>query len=57
MDDNVHREDDRVSLKEEYEMRYWTQALGVTKAELIDAVKTVGHSAKRLRAYFASHRV
>jgi hypothetical protein len=50
------RDPDLISLKEDYEMRYWTQALGVTKSELMEAVHAVGHSASRVRAYLTSHR-
>jgi hypothetical protein len=50
------RDHDLISLKEDYEVRYWTQAFGVTKAELIEAVRDVGHSAARVRAYLASHK-
>jgi hypothetical protein len=56
-EDNVpRRQDDLISLKKDYEVRYWTQALGISKAELMEAVKTVGHSARRVRAYLTSHR-
>lgn len=35
----------RISLGEDYEVRYWTGKFGVTKAELEAAVKKVGSSA------------
>jgi hypothetical protein len=41
----------RISLSEEHEVRYWTQALGVDKEELAAAVKAVGPSADRVRAH------
>ena len=41
----------RISLSEEHEVRYWTQALGVTKEQLAAAVKAVGSSADRVRAH------
>ena len=41
----------RVSLSEDYEVKYWTKALGVTKAELASAVATVGSSAERVREH------
>jgi hypothetical protein len=47
---------DLIALKQDYEVRYWTQALGVTKAELIEAVRAVGHSATAVRHYLASHK-
>ncbi|HEX8950747.1 MAG TPA: DUF3606 domain-containing protein [Polyangia bacterium] len=46
----------RISLDEDYEVRYWTQAFGVTRKELLDAVQAVGHSAERVRDYLASTR-
>ena len=41
----------RISLTEEHEVRYWTQALGVTKEQLAAAVQAVGSSADRVRAH------
>jgi hypothetical protein len=38
-----------ISLQEDYEVRYWTKALGVTKEELTELVKIHGHSAKKIR--------
>ena len=37
-----------ISLAEPREVRYWTEALGVTKEELERAVKKVGHSAAKV---------
>jgi len=41
----------RISLGEEHEVRYWTQALGVTREQLAAAVQAVGSSADRVRAH------
>ena len=41
----------RISLSEEHEVRYWTQALGVSKEQLAAAVQAVGHSADRVKAH------
>ena len=41
----------RISLSEEHEVRYWTQALGVSKEQLAAAVQAVGSSAERVRAH------
>lgn len=41
----------RISLTEEHEVRYWTQALGVTKEQLAAAVQAVGASADKVRAH------
>jgi hypothetical protein len=39
----------RISLSEEYEVRYWTHELGVTKSELEDLVRKHGNSAEKVR--------
>jgi hypothetical protein len=41
----------RISLGEEHEVRYWTQALGVTKEQLAAAVQAVGESVDRVREH------
>lgn len=41
----------RISLSEEHEVRYWTQALGVSKEQLAAAVQAVGSNADRVRAH------
>ena len=41
----------RISLSEEHEVRYWTQALGVSKEQLAAAVQAAGHSADRVKAH------
>jgi hypothetical protein len=38
----------RVSLTEDYEVRYWTKRFGVTKAKLQQFVKKYGHSVKKI---------
>ncbi|HWT41432.1 MAG TPA: DUF3606 domain-containing protein [Sphingopyxis sp.] len=42
---------DRISLSEDYEIRDWTESLGVGEAELREAVDAVGNSADAVRAY------
>ena len=42
---------DRISLSEDYEIRDWTQSLGVSEAELREAVDAVGNSVDAVRAY------
>lgn len=39
----------RINLSEDYEVRYWTEALGVSEQTLRDAVAEVGSSADRVR--------
>jgi hypothetical protein len=41
----------RVSVNEEWEIRYWTKELGVTERRLRDAVKAAGTSAEKVRAW------
>ena len=41
----------KISLSDEYEVRYWTNALGVDKQELTAAVQAVGNSADRVKNY------
>lgn len=39
----------RISLNEDWEVRYWTKALGVSKERLADLVRQHGHSAAAVR--------
>lgn len=41
----------RISLEEDYEVRYWTDKFGVTKEKLDEAVKQVGHGADAVAIY------
>ncbi|WP_372018121.1 DUF3606 domain-containing protein [Pseudoxanthomonas sp. 10H] len=45
---------DRINLEEDYEVRYWTQALGVTAEQLREAVQAVGPSAEAVRRRLGS---
>ncbi|PZR86544.1 MAG: DUF3606 domain-containing protein [Stutzerimonas stutzeri] len=40
----------RISLSEDYEVRYWTDKFGISKEQLEDAVKKVGSSADAVEA-------
>ena len=42
----------RINVHEEHEVRYWTEALGVSREQLEQAVKQVGVSAEAVRAHF-----
>lgn len=42
----------RININEDYEVAYWTKALGCTKQELQKAVKEVGVSASAVKKYF-----
>jgi hypothetical protein len=39
----------RISVHEDYEVRYWTEKLGVSKEELKRAVEKVGNSVEAVR--------
>jgi hypothetical protein len=41
----------KISLTEPWEVRYWTQALGVTEPQLRSAVSAVGHSTSAVRRH------
>ncbi|HJT97150.1 MAG TPA: DUF3606 domain-containing protein [Rhodanobacteraceae bacterium] len=58
-DDKSNRaEPDRslINLGEDYEVRYWTSELGVTKEELTRAVNNAGQSAARVREYLGKSK-
>lgn len=42
----------RINVNEAYEVRYWTQRLGVSEAELRMAVAQVGRSVKAVADHF-----
>jgi hypothetical protein len=39
----------RINLNEDYEIRYWTKALGVSEERLRELVRQHGNSADRIR--------
>lgn len=41
----------RINIRQVFEVRYWTKALGVTKATLIEAVKAVGPMVADVKEY------
>lgn len=44
----------RVSLSEDYEVRYWSEKFGVSAEELRRAVEQVGNSAEAVERHLAS---
>jgi hypothetical protein len=40
-----------VSLTQDWEVKYWTEALGCSVMQLKDAVAAVGHSVEKIKAY------
>ena len=45
----------KISLSDDYEVRYWTNTLGVSKEKLTAAVQAVGNSAQRVKEYVKTH--
>lgn len=43
----------RISMSEDYEVRYWTEKFGVTRDQLAKAVVAVGNSAEAVEAYLS----
>jgi len=51
-DDRTQRapqDSSRINLNEDYEIRYWTQALGVSEEQLRQLVRQHGNSASKVR--------
>jgi len=44
----------RINVNEEHEVRYWTEALGVSREQLVAAVERVGVSADAVRAHLGA---
>jgi len=44
---------DRINTSEDYEVRDWTESLGVSKERLQEAVDALGNSAEMVREYLA----
>jgi len=55
MSDNLNnagqQDRSRINVHEEWEVKHWTEALGVSRAQLEDAVKQVGPSASAVREH------
>lgn len=48
---------DRISTSEDYEVRYWSEKFGVSKQELVDAVKASGsNSPDEVEAYLKERK-
>lgn len=46
----------RISLTEDYEVRYWSERLGVSREELREAVNAVGSDPDRVTAHLHAHK-
>lgn len=40
-----------ISLKEDWEVKYWSTSLGISVLDLVEAVKKAGHSVKAVKKY------
>jgi hypothetical protein len=49
--DRGPRERERVEVKEDWELHYWSDKFGVSREQLKDAVETVGPMAKDVKQY------
>ncbi|MEW6024023.1 MAG: DUF3606 domain-containing protein [Pseudomonadota bacterium] len=49
--DRGQQDRSRINMHEDYEVRHWTEALGVSKEELEKAVKAVGPSVSAVREH------
>jgi hypothetical protein len=47
---------DRINLQQEYEVRDWSESLGVTTERLRQTVQIVGNNAATVREYLRSRR-
>jgi hypothetical protein len=45
----------KINMHEEYEVKYWTRKLGVSKEQLQKAVDKVGNSAAAVRKELGAH--
>ncbi len=51
MENRGPQDRDRINVNEEHEVRYWTEALGVTREQLEAAVREAGVMAKDVREH------
>jgi hypothetical protein len=55
--DNLHAKGNpdrnKISLSEDWEVKYWSSALGISAKELKEAVEKVGNSSRKVREYIA----
>lgn len=55
LNDRGQQDRSRINVHEEWEVRHWTEALGVTREQLERAVRQVGPSANAVREHLAKH--
>ena len=47
----------RISLSEDWEVKWWTKSLGVSVNQLKQIVGKVGHSVHKVREYLSNHNL
>lgn len=53
--DTLNPDRDQVIILEKYELNQWSQLLGVTQQDLIDAVFKAGSDAKAVKEFLRTH--
>lgn len=46
----------RISLEEDWELRYWTKKFGCFAGDLEEAIAAVGNNAERVEVWLKDHR-
>jgi hypothetical protein len=47
---------ERISLSEDYEIQSWSKRFGVSREELVNAVKRVGNSARKVEEFLKGRK-
>ena len=55
LNDRGQQDRSRINVHEEWEVRYWTEALGVSREQLESAVRQVGPSVTAVREHLGRH--
>ena len=55
LNDRGQQDRSRINVHEEWEVRHWTEALGVSREQLENAVRQVGPSVTAVREHLGRH--
>lgn len=55
LNDRGQQDRSRINVHEEWEVRHWTEALGVSREQLESAVRQVGPSVTAVREHLGRH--
>ncbi|MDN4039410.1 DUF3606 domain-containing protein [Massilia sp. YIM B02443] len=55
LNDRGQQDRSRINVHEEWEVRHWTEALGVSREQLESAVRQVGPSVNAVREHLGRH--